>query len=85
MGTTNKNFTLSVPEPLLHKLRVYAAKRNVSMTAVINEAIEEKVGHDESEREARTRRAIERMKNARNLGTGGVRDWKREDLYDRIR
>jgi hypothetical protein len=80
-----KNFTLSLPAPLLDKLRVYAAKRQASITAVINEAIQEKVGQDESEREARTRRAIGRMKNAPNLGTGGVRDWKREDLYDRIR
>jgi hypothetical protein len=42
---------------LLDKLRVYAAKRQASITAVINEAIQEKVGQDESEREARTRRA----------------------------
>jgi len=37
---THKNVTLSLPEPLLRKFRVYAASRNRSMTNLMAEAIQ---------------------------------------------
>jgi plasmid stability protein len=78
----HKNVTLSLPEPLLRKFRVYAAQHNKSMTSLMTEAIERMVAPDD-DYEERKRRLIEGMRNAPNLGTGGKITWKREDLYDR--
>ncbi len=35
----NKNVTLSLPEPLLRRFRIYAARRNESMTRLMAEAV----------------------------------------------
>jgi predicted transcriptional regulator len=77
-----KNFTLRIQDDLLAKLRVYAARRNESMTTVINAAIRQIVSADE-EREAAKRRILERLKNPPDLGTHGKLDWTCEELYDR--
>ncbi len=77
-----KNVTLRLPEPLVRKFRVYAAERNESMTSLIAELMEKLVGED-PEKQERKRRAIARMKNAPDLGTGGVITWTRDDLYIR--
>jgi hypothetical protein len=79
---TQKNVTLSLPEPLLRRFRVYAAGRNQSMSSLMTRAIEKLMEHGE-EYEKTKRRAIERMHNAPDLGMNGEIPWKREDLYDR--
>jgi hypothetical protein len=76
----HKNVTLSLPEPLLRKFRVYAATQNKSMNSLMTEAIARMVDDDYEERR---RLLIEGMRNAGDLGTGGKISWKREDLYDR--
>ena len=77
-----QNVTLSLPEPLLRKFRVYAAERNESMTAIMTEAIQ-KLLEEEDPREAARRRLIARIRHPPNLGTGGVITWSRDELYDR--
>lgn len=77
-----KKLTLSIQDDLLEKLRVYAAKRNESVAAVINAAIRQVVSADE-ERDAAKHRILERLKNPPDLGTHGKIDWTREELYDR--
>ena len=81
MKTAHKNVTLSLPEPLLRRFRIYAASRNQSMTKLMTEAIR-LLMDQESERAAK-RRIIERMRDAPDLGTKGVIKWTREELYDR--
>jgi metal-responsive CopG/Arc/MetJ family transcriptional regulator len=58
--------TLSLPEELLHRLRVVAAERGTSMATLVREAVEEKL------RDHRPR--------PRSLGVGdsGTRDTARE-------
>jgi hypothetical protein len=81
----HKNVTLSLPEPLLQRFRVYAAGRNRSMTNLITELIREAVAEDD-EQSDRRRRILARLENPPNLGTNGTITWKRQDLYeDRIR
>jgi hypothetical protein len=80
--TTHKNVTLSLPEPVLRRFRIYAAGHNQSMTSLMTRAIEKLMEHDD-EYEKTKRRAIKRMHNAPDLGTNGKTPWKREDLYDR--
>ena len=75
----HKNVTLSLPEPLLRRFRVYAAARNESMTSVAAEAIRTLIERDE-QTAAMTRRFIERMRNAPDRGTG---PWSRDEMHER--
>jgi hypothetical protein len=77
-----KNVTLSLPEPLLRKFRVYAASRNQSMTSLMAQAIRRVMG-DDADREKAGHRFIERIRNAPDRKTGGVIRWSREELHER--
>ena len=79
-----QNVTLSLPVGLLQKLRVMAAKRNVSMSSLMTSAITKKI-LDEDDYDVRAKRAIERMRNATDRGTGGKITWTREELHERVR
>jgi len=79
-----QNVTLSLPVDLLQKVRVMAAKRNVSMSSLMTSAIS-KLILSEDDYDARAKRAIERMKNAPNRGVGDKITWTREEVHDRVR
>jgi hypothetical protein len=80
----HKNVTLSLPEGLLQKFRVYAASHNRSMTELMEFAIRKMIAEDtEGKYMAAHKKLVERMRNARPLGTGGKITWTRDDLYDR--
>ena len=79
----NKNVTFSLPEPLLHDFKVYAAKRNQSMTSLVTEAIEKMMQQRDDEHQKRMQRFVDRMRNAPDLGTGGTITWTRDELHDR--
>jgi hypothetical protein len=78
----HKNVTLSLPEPLLKRFRVYAASRNESMTALMTRAIQTMLEQDRT-RERAKRRFLDRIRNAPNLGTNGAIGWGRDDLHER--
>ena len=78
----HKNVTLSLPEPLLRRFRVYAAARNESMTSLMAEAIRNILEKDGETARAK-RRFLDRIRNAPDRGTGGQIDWRREDLHER--
>ncbi len=81
-----QNVTLSLPEPLLRRFRVYAAERGESMTRLMTEAIREVLeGGPDREREKKKRRLMERIRNAPDLGTKGKADWTRDDLHEAMR
>jgi hypothetical protein len=77
-----KNVTLSLPEPLLRKFRVYAASHNQSMTSLVVEAMRKLVENEEEE-ELAHRRFVELMKNAPDRGTGGKITWTRDEIHER--
>ena len=79
---SHRNVTLSLPEPLLRRFRVYAAARNESMTSVAAEAIRALIERDE-QTAAANRRLIERMRNAPDRGTGGKINWSRDEMHER--
>jgi hypothetical protein len=79
-----QNVTLSLPVELLKKFRVMAATRNVSMSSLMEGAILKMV-LDEDDSDARTKRMVERMRNAPGRGIGGKITWTREETYDRVR
>ncbi|MGH9618291.1 MAG: DUF6364 family protein [Bryobacteraceae bacterium] len=78
-----KNVTLSLPEPLLMKFRVYAAKRNQSMTALAAEAIRNLMDREKEEADNAKLRFIERMRNPPGSGIGGTITWTRDELHER--
>jgi hypothetical protein len=77
-----KNVTLSLPEPLLRRFRIYAAARNQSMTSVMAKAIRKLMESDQQTSEAK-RRFLERIRNAPDLGTHGRAVWTRDELHER--
>jgi len=81
----HRNVTLSLPEPLLRRFRVYAAERNQSMTALMAEAIRNLLEREDREQQAAAakRRILARIQNAPDWGTGGRITWTREELHER--
>ena len=67
----HKNVTLSLPESLLRRFRVYAAARNQSMTSLMTEAIRTLIEQDEQSEKAK-RRFLDRIRNAPDRGTRSV-------------
>ena len=78
----HKNVTLSLPEPLLRRFRIYAATRNQSMTGLMAKSIRRMIDQDvDTDRAAR--RFMERIENAPDRCTGGVIRWTRDELHER--
>jgi hypothetical protein len=80
--SSHKNVTLSLPEPLLRRFRVYAAERNRSMTSVMSDAIRTLMDDDEKAARAK-RRFLERIRTAPDRGTRGRITWTRDELHER--
>jgi hypothetical protein len=78
----NQNVTLSLPEPLLRRFRIYAASRNQSMTSLMAEAIRSLMEQERDRATARDR-FLERIRNAPDRGTRGKIRWTRDDLHER--
>ena len=78
----HKNVTLSLPEPLLRRFRVYAASRNQSMTSVMAEAIRALMDQDRRTERAK-RRFLGRLRKGLDLGTNGVARWTRDEIHER--
>ena len=77
-----RNVTLSLPEPLLRKFRVFAASRNQSMTSLMTEALRGLLDQDELAARSK-RRFLDRIRNAPDRGTQGRIRWTRQDLHER--
>ena len=80
--SAHKNVTLSLPDTLLRRFRMYAASRNQSMTSLMAEAIRKIIDQDAQNATAK-RRFLERIRKAPDRGTGGRVTWAREELHER--
>jgi len=76
------NVTLSLPNALLRKFRIYAATRNQSMTSLAAQAIRDLMERDH-QTAAATRRFLARIRNAPDRGTVGTIGWTRDELHER--
>jgi len=74
------NITLRVDDDLAREAKVLAARRGTSVSRLIAEELESLV-RAESRYEAAKARALERLRDARNLGWS--RPASRDELYDR--
>jgi metal-responsive CopG/Arc/MetJ family transcriptional regulator len=76
------NVTLSLPEVLVRRFRVFAASRNQSMSSLMAVAIRQMIEQDAQTRKAK-QRFLERIRNAPDRGTNGVIRWTRDELHER--
>ncbi len=76
------NVTLSLPEVLLRRFRVFAASRNQSMSSLMAVAIRQMIEHDAQTRKAK-QRFLERIRNAPDRGTNGIIQWTRDEIHER--
>lgn len=76
------NVTLSVPESLLRRFRIFAASRNQSMSSLMTSAIRDLIEKDSQTQRAQ-RRFLERIRNAPDRGTKGKIRWTRDELHER--
>lgn len=77
-----RNLTLSLPARLLRRAKVVAAERGTSVSAIVRRSLEDLVEREDGYDDAR-RRAVARMENAPDLGTGGTITWTRDSLHER--
>lgn len=77
-----QNITLSIPRDLLQRVKILAAKKNTSISAMLAEALDDLVTREEGYQSAR-RRHTRALREASSLGTYGVAPASRDDLHGR--
>ena len=77
-----QNVTLSLPKSLLKKAKIVAASNDKSLSELLKESLEEKVGEATGYKKARNRQ-LKLLKDGLVLGTKGKMISSREELHDR--
>lgn len=77
-----QNITLSIPKPVLRKVKILAVERQTSVSALLTGLLEEVVGREDAYAAARER-ALARLTRSVNLGTRGQVGWTRDSLHER--
>lgn len=77
-----RNITLALPEETLREVKVLAAKRGTSVSAMLREKLEALV-REESDYARAMREALEALEHGYDLGTYGKASWTRDELHER--
>jgi metal-responsive CopG/Arc/MetJ family transcriptional regulator len=77
-----RNITLSLPEGLLQEVKVLAARRQISVSALLAGMLREVIERETGYTLAR-RREMEILERGLDLGTGGEVRWSRDELHER--
>jgi len=77
-----QNITLALPKRLIRRMKVVAAERDTSISAILARLLEEFL-HREDEYDRAMREELTRMKKGYDLGTNAARSWTRDALHDR--
>lgn len=78
----HRNLTLRLDRDLYEKVKVIAAQRDSSISALVSSKLVELVEEETGYAKARSQ-ALEFLEVGFDLGTGGRIDWTRDDLHDR--
>jgi plasmid stability protein len=76
-----RNITLNLPSSLIRQAKVYAAKHDTTVNALVRQMLEEKL-----KSEQQTREAVERLLELARRGPHFTKDpgsIRREEIYDR--
>lgn len=82
MKSESRNITLSLPEPLLRKVKIMAAERHTSVSRLLADTLEVLVSGEAGFERAK-RRSLKRLDAGYDLGTKGNARWARDDLHAR--
>lgn len=77
-----RNVTLSLSEEILREVKVLAARRHTSVSALLAGVLEEMVERETGYALAKGR-SLEGLARGYDLGTGGEIRWTREELHER--
>jgi len=77
-----RNVTLALPEDLLRRLKVIAAQREISLSAMLTQALEQVAEQEQGYAEAR-REMLEDLRKGFSLGTKGKIGWSRNSVHER--
>lgn len=77
-----QNVTLALPKGVLTRVKVLAAERGTSISALLAGLLEETVVRDHAFRRARER-GLAALRKPADLGTRGRRPASRDDLHER--
>ena len=77
-----RNITLALPEETLREVKIIAAKRGTSVSAMLREKLEALV-IEESDYARAKREALATLEHGYNLGTQGKVSWTRDELHER--
>ena len=78
----SRNVTLALPEELLRRLKILAAQRDTSISALLTTVLSELVDQEDGYAEARDA-TIRDLERGYDLGTRGQITWTRDSLHDR--
>jgi predicted transcriptional regulator len=75
-----QNITISLDKEVIRKSKILAAKKKTSISKLLADSLASIVDKEDFY-EAAKRNGLQKLKKGFRLG--GVRRWKREDLYER--
>jgi len=77
-----QNVTLAISKNLLHRVKLIAVKRRISLSRLLMEKLEE-IATEEDVYETAKQQHLDLLKKGFNLGTNGNITWTREELHER--
>jgi plasmid stability protein len=77
-----RNITLSLPEETLREVKVLAARRGTSVSALLSETLADLLVRESGYAAARER-SLAALGQGRDLGTEGKIGWERDELHER--
>jgi predicted transcriptional regulator len=78
----SRNVTLALPEDLLRRMKLVAAKRDTSISALLAATLSELADQEEGYTEARDAMLAD-LAQGYQLGTEGTISWNRDSLHER--
>lgn len=77
-----RNITLSIPEDLLRQVKIVAAGRDTSVSAMLTRALRQIADEEDGYAEA-NRRMLTDLRKGYRLGTHGKIGWTRDEMHVR--
>jgi hypothetical protein len=77
-----QNITLSIRKDILQKVKLIAVQRQISVSALMTELLQELVGQEDAYAQA-MRRHLALLEHSYDLGTGGQITGSRDELHER--